>query len=212
MTFAGRMRLLWSIVRRKQTLLLFPYMFTQGTSLSWTFGNFPTFITTGQGDIVKVFLAYGVVAAITSFGFGKLYDKIGSLIIVIPHFVLTAAGFIGLVLLSQQTQTNLPVLIVIGAFFGATDMASNTINNVTISRQYSSNESSTVFGFYRFSFCIGIALTSGLSAGVTWPWIMGWISITTIVAVVSFFFSLLEIKRITFLELDKCMRKRKKKF
>jgi MFS family permease len=118
-------------------------------------------------------MLYGVGSIVGSFLWGKIYDRFrGRLhVLLVSHALLVGVNFI---LLTRVIAAPIaypaavfPVLLIVGTIFGLIDFLTNAIINNTISNKFEEAEVPLLFSWYRFSFCVGFAVASALSTGLT---------------------------------------------
>lgn len=173
-----RIAALVKVANMRETKCLLPYFVLQGVCMSYTYGNYPTFIrffteeTGSLGNaaainIAVAFLLHGISAMIGSAAWGRIYDRSGSRLypLLATHTFLVLATFI--LLCSSVFWSNSSTVVyfmALGYMFGQIDSLTNSIINSSISKNYDAGEIPTAFAFYRFYFCIGFALTSWASS------------------------------------------------
>ena len=182
-TAAGRLRSIFRLAKQRKTLLLSPYLFCQGINLSYTYGNYPTFIqlqtlrTTSSTEeyetmvalnIAYCFLAYGFGSMSGSYIWGKVYDFYHSKIYPLLWFhvalVLLAFPVLAISTVGNDNQPSISPLVFVGFLFGLVDFLTNAVINNSITRNYDASDVPIAFSWYRFCFCIGFAFAAAISS------------------------------------------------
>lgn len=135
-----------------------------------------------------LFLCYGVVAAIFSFMWGKLYDRLGFTVVLGGYHILLLLQCVHilvrciLVISGYDSEVSWiwifaepswQVWWVVAAVEGAIDTGAVSLLNIILTRQYDHKESPYVFAWYRFIYCIGLAIFSLLNIAIPSVGIIG---------------------------------------
>ena len=170
-----RLRVLYQVLKQRQTLLLVPYIVCQGAALSYSAGNLPLLALGNTHVISYVAIAFGIAAALSAFVNGKMSDRFGMRPLLVIHLLLIFSMTLLLALLfgtsvglprtliSTGPVANHALLIVLGACFGYLDFLINTLINVSIAKHYTRHQMAFAFSIYRVLSCSAYSLTSLLS-------------------------------------------------
>lgn len=167
----------WKFLNDKRTILLLPAILVQGIHQSFSFGNYPLFIsnssdsaTSGSLHIAISFLLYSIGLFIGSFTWGKFFDYCEKRLpyLIVFHFNFVSIAF-PLLIATVLTNINNPLAVIyaVGILFGLNDSLLNAIVNQTTSTIYTESELPLAFSWYWCVFCVGysvVALLSGYLA------------------------------------------------
>jgi MFS family permease len=157
-----------------------------------------------------MYVAYGVSAAISSFIWGKLYDRFGWRSNAIPYLILEVGCLTGIVLLGHFSGPT-GIWILVGFVRGIIDYGVNNILNSIISNEYAPETGSTnkcapetgspnkcsdkmersnIFGFYRFVYASLYAIFSICSGYMSYEWFVlmcGILCVLSVLTLILFF-------------------------
>lgn len=185
LSFIKRIKYLMYVLRKKQMLLLLPYIFGQGLALSYSAGNLPVFAAGNNQLISSMLLSFGIAASIMSYISGKMCDKFGMEPLLALHVIIVVFQYSCLILAIDplglpkwicfshliSEKLRYIILIILGASYGFLDYLINTLLNVSISTHFSKHDMPYGFSIFRFFACVGYAISAAFSSSVSDAWI-----------------------------------------
>ncbi len=160
-------------------LLLFPIILLQSAQVCFSYQFMPRLVyaATGAADFafvnVVTFGCYWVGSIAVSFGYGKLFDRLGWRVVLVCVASIELAAITTIVCLMLVSPLPSPYLwLIVGFLRGCSDTGLNAFVLATITLRYGAvGSASALFGLYRGLYSFGFFIL-GIVTGLLTPWFL----------------------------------------